>query len=783
VGSLRRSSSVRRVCRPSLAPLSPVRNASSKPIRRSTLWRAVIAALAALEIALCATPQLALAETPSTSGSSPAEALTQALVAMSARYPTAGPAERRRLENSLLTTAATRLQLLASLMETDPAAVLRAALPAHVRSRLPSRVSARLEQDTQLEGTLEILHEDWPRGGRYHYFIHSTSGRYSLHFAHRPSMHLLTGARIRVGGVQIGTMLALDGSTSIQTVAPAPVPNTFGAQPTLVILVNFQDNPTQPYALSQAQSVVFGTTSNFFLESSYRQTWLAGDVVGWYTIPLASTTCDSGGIATYAETAATAAGVNLSAYTHRVYAFPANAGCGFSGAATVGGNPSRAWINGSGSMSLGTVGHEVGHNLGLLHSHSLSCDGTTMTGTCTTLEYGDGLDIMGWSASGHFNAFQKERLGWLNYGVSPPITTVTASGSYALAPYEAADANPKALKLLRHTDPTTGAREWYYVELRRAIGFDSYLATVGGPYQLLSSNILNGVEIRWASESSSDSSRLLDMTPGSVDPYTGIVDLYTNDPALTVGNSFSDPDAGVTLTVASVDGSAAVVSVTLTTPTCARANPTVAVSPSPGPVVPAGTAVTYTVSVTNNDGASCAASSFSLQTMVLLTGWTAAFAAPTLTLSPGTSTSTTFTVTSPASVTGTSYTFPVVVTNSANGSYQATSSAVYVIGSALGSTLNVAVSTDKPTYTGGQTVSVTARASSGGSPVSNASVTFTMTKSNGAAVSQSATTDSKGSAVGKFRLKRQDPPGGYKARADAVKTPSSGSATTSFTVQ
>jgi len=37
--------------------------------------------------------------------------------------------------------------------------------------------------------------------------------------------------------------------------------------------------------------------------------------------------------------------------------------------------------------------------------------------------------------------------------------------------------------------------------------------------------------------------------------------------------------------------------------------------------------------------------------------------------------------------------------------------------------------------------------------------------------------------VGKFRLKRQDPPGGYKARADAVKTPSSGSATTSFTVQ
>ncbi len=744
--------------------------------------RRIVAGLLALGAALFVTTEFALAQAPPSAGS--ARSLTQALVALNAQYQGAGPARRAQLASRLLSVAATRQQVLLSLVESDPGEVLRVALPGALRGRMPSAVQPYLEKEAALEGILLVLHEDWPPAGRYRYFLESTGRHFSLHFATRPPTHLLTGSHIKVSGVQIGTMLALDGGTGVRTLAAAPVPNTFGAEPTLVILVNFQDNPTQPYTLSDAQSVVFGTTSNFFWENSYQQTWLTGEAIGWYTIPLDSTTCDSGGIATYAEAAATAAGVNLSAYTHRVYAFPPNAACAFAGAATVGGNPSRAWINGPGNMSLGTVGHELGHNLGLLHSHSLVCDGTTMTGTCTTLEYGDGLDIMGWSASGHFNAFQKERLGWLNYGVAPPITTVTASGTYPLAPYEPTDTNPKALKLLKRTDPTTGAREWYYVEFRQAIGFDSYLATVGGPYQLLSSNILNGVEIRWGSESSSASSRLLDMTPGSVDPYSGIVDLYTNDPALTVGNSFYDLDAGVTLTVASVDGSGARVSVTLTAPTCARANPTVAISPSPGPAVPAGTAVTYTVSVTNNDGASCAASSFSLQTMVLLTGWTAAFAAPTLTLSPGTSTSTTFTLISPASVTGTSYTFPVVVTNSANASYQATSSAVYVIGSTVvGTTLNVSVSTDKLTYTGNQTVSVTARASSGGSPVSNASVTFTMTKSNGAAVSQSATTDSTGSAVGKFRLKRQDPPGGYKARADAAKTPLSGSATTSFTVQ
>jgi hypothetical protein len=232
-----------------------------------------------------------------------------------------------------------------------------------------------------------------------------------------------------------------------------------------------------------------------------------------------------------------------------------------------------------------------------------------------------------------------------------------------------------------------------------------------------------------------------------------------------------------------VDASGASVSVILTTPTCVRANPAVAVSPSPSQGVPAGTSVTYTVTVTNNDGAGCAASPFGLQTMVLLTGWTAAFGVPTLTLGPGASAFTTFTVTSPASVTGTSYGFPVVVTNSANASYQATSSAVYVVGSpAVGSALDVLVSTDKLSYSTNQTVSVTARAGSGGAPVSNASVTFTMVKSDGTAVSQTATTDSAGSAVGKFRIKRQDPAGGYKARAEATKTPLSGSAATSFTV-
>ena len=36
----------------------------------------------------------------------------------------------------------------------------------------------------------------------------------------------------------------------------------------------------------------------------------------------------------------------------------------------------------------------------------------------------DDYDLVGNNVGGHYSAYQKERLGWLDDGVSPPITTV-----------------------------------------------------------------------------------------------------------------------------------------------------------------------------------------------------------------------------------------------------------------------------------------------------------------------------------------------------------------------
>ena len=59
------------------------------------------------------------------------------------------------------------------------------------------------------------------------------------------------------------------------------MPNTFGEQRTVVLLVTFQDDPdNEPWTVQEAQDLVLGTVSDFFFESSYQQTWLAGEVYG-----------------------------------------------------------------------------------------------------------------------------------------------------------------------------------------------------------------------------------------------------------------------------------------------------------------------------------------------------------------------------------------------------------------------------------------------------------------------------------------------------------------------
>lgn len=435
---------------------------------------------------------------------------------------------------------------------------------------------------------------------------------YSLQFTGKEPTDLKTGQRVKIKKGLLQTSVS---PVKKLVVSPADLvvakelgiqamPDAFGPQKTLVILVNFQDKPSnEPWTVNQIKNTVFTVGNAMINEFSYQQTTVVGNVVGWYTIALPSnTTCESitYTLPTLARNAATAAGVNLSLYNRFIYMFPYVSSCQWAGLASIGGKPSTAWINGLNRVEA--IVHEFGHNLGLYHSHSLECVGASNQGRCVSQEYGDLADTMGYPYTylgPHFNAFQKERLGWLNYASSPPIQTVTTSGTYTINLIENAIKNVKALKIPRTAN--VNANDFYYLEYRQGVGFDKYMPTC------TDCDFTKGVLVHQGNSSDGNSGYMLDMSP--------LDNNKTKLVTLLPGNSFTDvnaPNGGVTFSVTSVSTNSATVKVIFgkTPPTdCVRSMPRVQINPGYTVVKPGQTA-RFDASIINTDSAGCPSSNF-----------------------------------------------------------------------------------------------------------------------------------------------------------------------------
>lgn len=641
--------------------------------------RLIIVAVLTLGIFSAAGSGPALAQTsPATLSDAALENMTHSLAGLLARYQQADANEKAQFEEDLINLAADRQQVLLSLIEDSPGKILRLALPRKLSKGLPDKVLDHLEQHVELEGELEVSYEDYADGRhKLRHILQTKTDRIELQLAeHARTMQ--SGMRVRArgwlfkhGGETVGSLVMNDSPNSLELLADGAtttttsvsttttLPNTLGKQDVLVLLVNFQDNPVQPWTPQQAEEMVFGTVNDYYQENSNGKTLLSGDVYGYYTLPI-DATCDSWAIHVNAQQAAEAQGVDLSAYNRMVYIFPEISSCGWTGKGTLGGTVSLAWINGS--LSLRTVGHELGHNFGLHHAEQLECGSDIIGDNCISITYGDSLDIMGESGvTGHFNSFNKELLGWLT-SASGEVITAGGDGSYLLEPYETAPMGAaKGLKVLRGIDSSTGKQLWYYLEYRQALGFDSFLDAKPG--------ITNGVVLRLATESDIQSSQMLDMTPASTR-----YDL--DDAALLAGRSYSDPDAGVTITTEWADATGASVHISFSEQSCIPANPILSLSPDVSTWVAAGSAVMYTATVTNQASLGCAASDFSV-TAELPTGWVADSAS--LNLAPGASGTVSLSVSSAEAATDGFYDIPISAINSNDSNYHKSAVVTYVV--------------------------------------------------------------------------------------------------------
>ena len=378
---------------------------------------------------------------------------------------------------------------------------------------------------------------------------------------------LRPGEQVRVRGTRQGGSflvaadagaVSADGQASVESVGPA-VTKTVA-----VIAFTFSDNTSQPWTKDQIRANFFGTSNSvrtYFSDASYGQVTVTGEVFGWYQIAATDDTCDATSTwSTQARAAATAAGVNLTAYQHIAFVFPRSAACGWAGLAYMPGT--HSWNNGT--LSVRVAGHELAHNFGVHHASTLACTSggvrVTLSTSCTESEYGDPFDIMG-SAARLTNNWHRWRLG---YFTSSEVVTVTSAsaGQFALGVVSHANSVPKIVRVAR------GDGNFYYLEFRQPFGtFDNFVA---------GDSVVNGILMRVAPDQSNARPLLLDGNPATTTFL---------DAAFGAGQIFTDSARGISIAVVSVSTSGAVVNVSFgggpsPTPT---PTPTPSPSPTPGP--------------------------------------------------------------------------------------------------------------------------------------------------------------------------------------------------------
>ena len=157
-------------------------------------------------------------------------------------------------------------------------------------------------------------------------------------------------------------------------------------------------------------------------------------------------------------------------------------------------------------------------------------------------------------------------------------------------------------------------------------------------------------------------------------PDSGLRDL--DDAALLVGASYTDPNAGVTITTEWADATGASVSVSYAGSSCIKASPSMSLLPNESAWVESGTTVSYSVSVSNNDSAGCEMSRYNVSALAP-SGWSAA--TKSLNLSPGMSGAVSLDVVSLETAEQGFYDIEISAVDSNNNAYSTTGTLSYVV--------------------------------------------------------------------------------------------------------
>lgn len=426
----------------------------------------------------------------------------------------------------MLQVATKREKLLFQEAKDNPSSFAENATLLEERKDFPVNIQPYIEELVTKEGELLVIYLENKNKAEIDYKLTSNVDKtiYDLNFV-KTTPDLQTGAKVSAKGILINKQLVvLDTVTPIESgfrsLAVTASPG-FGEQKTLILLVNFTNDTSENITESEVQEMIFtgaNSVNEFYKENSFNQTFLTGEVHGWYTVSYDNTQCDNNYFlwSNEADAAAVEDGIILSNFDRLVYVFPRPQGCSFSGLGSIGGVPSRSWILGF-EHDEALYAHEFGHNIGLHHSNSLKCGNKAIDdySNCFQEEYGDYFDVMGnfWVVNAsmlHFNAAHKVAVGWIP---GERVQNITTPGIYKVYHIETGNSLPQALTIDK---PDTS--ETYYLSYRQPLGFDSTLVE----------GITRGTSVHVWNNLPFVQTKFLDTTPGTGD-FSGMGDATLAD--------------------------------------------------------------------------------------------------------------------------------------------------------------------------------------------------------------------------------------------------------------
>ena len=287
---------------------------------------------------------------------------------------------------------------------------------------------------------------------------------------------------------------------------PAPVSGTIRV---LVIAAAFSDiNYTLD--ISTVKQNFFGTLAAYYHEASFGTLTIVGDAYGWYTLPYPEfhyghdcqsiDDADCSGADGSWQVASDAAqqaqsrdNINFMNYDYFVFIHSGNGqessgvkddvwSVTYLGGVYVRTNSRTLTrfnvdpeLEAGGAVPNGVWVHEFGHNLGLPDLYNTN-NGKTILGPWELMDKGLWNGDPPGASPAHMSAWPKIQLGFIG-GSTLAVANPGVATSYTIDPTETASSNVHAVEI--PLTATSNPSQYYLVEVRATIGFDSALPAVG----------------------------------------------------------------------------------------------------------------------------------------------------------------------------------------------------------------------------------------------------------------------------------------------------------------